>query len=181
MLFLRASRAMHRRSKDNKPKFGSHIKLALSYANKVNRLWATDRQQKHDPANQLRLAFPAAQWRINLRIQLSLLRSSPLARWGSEKVPSGEKRTNKLTRTTWPKTRRPGRVLRTRPARHLEYIWLKLSESCRQKGPTSAAAYRTSGVLAWVLTFLFCDKILDGRSMVRSYFGNFSRELRTMC
>ena len=82
ILFLRASRAMHRRSKDNKPKFGSHIKLALSYANKVNRPWATDRQQKHDPANQLRLAFPAAQWRINLRIQLSLLLSSPLARWG---------------------------------------------------------------------------------------------------
>ena len=78
---------MHRRSKDNKPKFGSHIKLGLSYANKVNRPWATDRQQKHDPANQLRLAFPAAQSRINLRIQLSLLRSSPLARWGSGKSP----------------------------------------------------------------------------------------------
>ena len=144
---------MHRRSKDNKPKFGSHTKLALSYANKVNRPWATDRQQKHDPANQLCLAFPAALWRINFRIQLSLLRSSPLARWGSGKSPERREAYEQTHSDTWPKTRRPGRVLRTRPARHLEYIWLKLSESCRQKWPTSAAAYRTSGVLAWVLTF----------------------------
>ena len=48
---LRASRARHRRSKDNKPNFGSHIELALSYANKVNRPWATDRQQTHGLAN----------------------------------------------------------------------------------------------------------------------------------